>query len=59
MSHCPICGKNEGYYSGHKCDPKKLAAIDRAMKQERKTRPEPSFRERLRVGFLMLNLSEE
>lgn len=55
--HCCICG--EGYPEGasHKCDPKKLARRDAAMKAN----PEPFDRrsegDRIRQGFDLMSMS--
>lgn len=58
---CVICGREEygKLDSEHRCNPKTLAAIDRAMKQDRTVPREPSFSERLSTGFFLLRMGEQ
>ena len=63
--HCPICGLTTvATLRGHQCNPKRLAAIDRA---HRGADLEPgqldpatrrSYSDRLKTGFLMRSLTE-
>lgn len=57
--HCPICG--ESWREQHRCDPRKLANIERGRlteitRQEKVYRRVPSFGELLELGELLLSL---
>lgn len=64
INYCPICGIKRGEGESlvgafgapqHRCDPRTLAAIDRALGTERQqTRRKPSMNERLKEGFQAL-----
>ncbi len=60
MSHfcCPICGHKYERWSRHKCNERTLAAIDRAMSQDRDVFPSPTESQRLADGFAMLDDSD-
>jgi hypothetical protein len=59
VDFCPTCGVGVENLESHRCDQKKLDAIDRAMKQE-SVQPmlgRPNRTTRLSHGFLMSSLA--
>lgn len=55
--YCPICGVR--LYGGHRCDQKKLAAIDKAHRSDMSPPPPSStFGMRLSEGVKMHHLSQ-
>lgn len=55
--HCCVCG--EGYPEGasHKCDPKKLARIDVAMKRDYVRGDTRTYAEKINQGFQLMSMS--
>ena len=59
---CPVCGVRYKSSTRHQCDPKKLAAIDRAHTGAADAPPiqrEPGEYRRLKQGFTMLDEDED
>jgi hypothetical protein len=63
--HCPTCGAKlradehiNGTEKQHRCNPARLASIDRSLKSERDKTPEPTLGDRLEIADLMMHLNE-
>lgn len=55
---CPVCGQWTAGDNNHKCHPRTIAVVENRYKRELKPQRPPTYDERLRDGFSLLQHSE-